>query len=235
MRGVHYTHLSNIVDFIYHGQAEVVKDDLETFLKIGQELGIKGMIKAKGLDNFNPQENVSQVMKLSEAVHPVDPMLTNDYVLKIENDPDLDLNMDIKSNIVSGNDSDDKSFIEEDADIKMDNYNLDKTIGDNLDLEEQIDALVENKDGVWVCLQCGKWNDTRFRLRRHVETHLSGFSHSCQHCDKTFPTRGGLDVHTYRAHPENKLINFKTFFCDTCNKPSSTKAALQMHKARNHR
>ena len=60
MRGVKHQDLSNIIDFIYHGEAEVWsiqcrlylqfmlqvrKEDLETFLSIAGELSVKGMTK----------------------------------------------------------------------------------------------------------------------------------------------------------------------------------------------
>ena len=45
MRGLKHEDLSNIIDFIYHGEAEVRNEDLEIFLSIAGELGVKGMTK----------------------------------------------------------------------------------------------------------------------------------------------------------------------------------------------
>lgn len=39
--------------------------------------------------------------------------------------------------------------------------NIDKTIGENLDLEDKIDALCEKREGLWHCIECGKTDKVR--------------------------------------------------------------------------
>ena len=41
---------------------------------------------------------------------------------------------------------------------------LDTTMGDNGELEEKIDSLVEKRDGMWTCMQCGKFDNSRYVL-----------------------------------------------------------------------
>ena len=43
MRGVKSKEMTSIIDFLYHGQATVFQDDLESFLAIAQELQLKGL------------------------------------------------------------------------------------------------------------------------------------------------------------------------------------------------
>ena len=38
---------------------------------------------------------------------------------------------------------------------------LNTTVGDNVELEEKIDSLVEKRDNIWNCLQCGKTDGAR--------------------------------------------------------------------------
>merc|ERR1712226_306365 len=129
----------------------------------------------------------------------------------------------------------DKFSLDEETLVPMENsQGLDRTIGENRELEEKIDDLMERRDGVWVCMQCGKSDKIRFPLRRHVETHLAGYSHSCLKCTKTFATRGSLQVHIYRIHHEEKSKVVKTFPCDICDKMSVSTAAVKIHKMRNH-
>ena len=45
MRGVKHQDLSAIIDFIYLGETEVMKENLETFLEIAGELGVQGMTR----------------------------------------------------------------------------------------------------------------------------------------------------------------------------------------------
>ena len=43
LKGVTHSHLSAIMDFIYLGQAEIQKKDLNAFVEVAKDLGIKGM------------------------------------------------------------------------------------------------------------------------------------------------------------------------------------------------
>ena len=53
---------------------------------------------------------------------------------------------------------------------------------------------------MWKCKVCGKITRNKKKLSRHVETHLTGFSHSCDYCDKTFKTRNSLHTHINSLH-----------------------------------
>ena len=41
----------------------------------------------------------------------------------------------------------------------------DSSMGDNVELEKRIDSLVEKRDGIWNCIQCGKSDSTRWEIR----------------------------------------------------------------------
>ena len=100
-------------------------------------------------------------------------------------------------------------------------------------MEEKIDSLVEKKDGMWTCMQCGKCDTSRFGIRRHAETHIEGFSVSCTFCGDTFARKHMLTNHINFMHPEEKKP--KPFNCDICGKPSQSLRAVKVHKERNHK
>ena len=43
LRGIEAKNLTSVLDFIYHGQANVQQEDLQNFLNLGQELQLKGL------------------------------------------------------------------------------------------------------------------------------------------------------------------------------------------------
>ena len=47
MRGITTKDLSAIVDFIYHGEANINQEDLEAFLALAEELQLKGLTKSE--------------------------------------------------------------------------------------------------------------------------------------------------------------------------------------------
>lgn len=104
---------------------------------------------------------------------------------------------------------------------------LDRTSGENMELDGKIDALTEKRDGVWTCKQCGKTDKTKFHLRRHAETHIDGFTFACNKCDKTFPHRYPLKNHILKNHPEERAV--KPFNCHICKSEHKTKAAVRSH------
>ena len=219
MRGVKHQELSNIIDFIYHGEAEVVKENLETFLAIARELGLKGMteqVKKPQRDIYSEGERVK--VKIHEAAEESDKdTATEDaaVAVKAEKFEDRDKNDFVVSEVEA-----------------LDNT----TVGDNFELEEKIKSLVEKREGIWTCIQCGKFDNSRFALGRHVETHIEGFTHVCPICDKSFSTRGARKTHKRRQHPEEMAKKaLKPFNCDICEKPSESMSAIKTHKFRNHR
>ena len=73
-------------------------------------------------------------------------------------------------------------------------------------LENQVgELLVSSYDPVvgktiWQCAQCHFSSKFRFTVKRHIETHISGFTHQCPQCEKTSKTRNALWAHIMRAH-----------------------------------
>ena len=45
MKGLEWTDLSDIIDFIYHGEVSVAQHNLTQFLEIADELQMKGLSK----------------------------------------------------------------------------------------------------------------------------------------------------------------------------------------------
>ena len=73
----------------------------------------------------------------------------------------------------------------------------------NLVLEEKIQSLLVRSDNMWSCNVCGKINKKLGKTRKHVETHIEGFSHLCPHCEKMCKTSNGLEVHVKTKHEES--------------------------------
>ena len=217
MRGVKHQELSKIIDFIYHGEAEVVKEDLETFLAIARELGLKGMTEQVK----KPQRYIDgEWERVKVEIHEAEEESTKDTATE-------DATVAVKAEKFEDREKDE--FVEVDPLYK-------NTLGDNFELEEKIKSMVEMRDGMWTCIQCGKFDNSRFALGRHVETHIEGFTHKCPICDKSFSTRGARKTHKRRQHPEETAKKaLKPFNCDICGKPSESMSAIKTHKFRNHK
>ena len=258
MRGIKHRDLSSIIDFIYHGEAEVMKDDLDTFLEVAGELHVQGMTKKKnqqsGDEMYSKERlncdmcgkdfsNHSSLMNHNYDVH-------REQQEEIEGEnikPSFDCDLCGKAYSTKGSlrfhkyqhVKKDKVDVKQEPENKTmesheDSINyLDKTLGEDADLETRIDALTEYREGVWTCIKCGKNDKSKFHLRRHSETHVDGFTFACNKCEKTFPHRNPLKSHILKTHPEERTA--KPFNCDICSSEHTTRAAVKYHKERMHK
>ena len=74
-------------------------------------------------------------------------------------------------------------------------------------LEEKIQSLMVKSDEGWSCTDCGKINRKVGKIRKHVETHIEGFSHLCPQCEKMCKTTNGLHVHVKTKHQESSYVS----------------------------
>merc|ERR550519_527038 len=76
------------------------------------------------------------------------------------------------------------------------------------DGNKELDALIANsmsasteaRGRIWSCNVCGVTNRDKTKMKRHVETHMEGFVHSCPYCNQQMKTRRTLKVHLERVH-----------------------------------
>jgi len=276
MRRLGHHTLAAIVDFIYHGEAEVAKEQLDAFLDMAGELGVKGMTKPASKEQGETKRNENKLETIEDEETEtkedrINGKMVEEEIETIGGERDTVLGNIGDKQVMKSEESSEKeewkcdlcgkaystkgslrthkynhtkNDVASSASIKTEplhfkddiSEDLDKTVGDNVELEEKIDELCEMRDGIWTCIQCGKTDKMRWFLRRHAETHIQGFTHTCTStsCDKTFTTRSTLKAHVLRSHPEEKTVVEKPFNCDICDMPSKSRAAVNMHKQRRH-
>ena len=69
------------------------------------------------------------------------------------------------------------------------------SVNDMSEVEDKVDQLIEKIYGKYYCKSCEYSSQRRSNVREHVEIHIEGLSYSCQFCDKTFRSKGGLRHH----------------------------------------
>ena len=57
MKGVKYSHIVALLNFIYQGEVNVAQDDLSSFLAVAEELKVKGLTKQVSLTESQQQIN----------------------------------------------------------------------------------------------------------------------------------------------------------------------------------
>jgi len=58
LKGVRFTDLQAILNFMYHGEVNVAQDDLNSFLAVAEDLKVKGLTQNQDISNENSRKNV---------------------------------------------------------------------------------------------------------------------------------------------------------------------------------
>ena len=194
MRGIKEKHLSAIVDFMYHGQAKVHKEDINEFLIVAKELELKGL---SGINSFYKKE--------------LDPSYEPSKKIQIQK-PDNDILQDCIENQPTYIKVENYAITEENEDTYYNNEiisSLDKipTLTRFEELDAQITPLMEqNDESNWVCKVCGKIYNSknkRLNMMSHIEAkHIEGVLNPCNQCDKSFMSRKYLATHITKIHKQ---------------------------------
>ena len=152
MRGITAKDLSAIVDFIYHGEANVYQEDLEGFLDLAEELQLKGLAGSQE-NNLDAAQDQSDEPKHAK---PQTPKLEKSYkitdIIPTESYSYPNVGYDAVVPVDAG-----KMLVAADTTIE--------------DLKVKIDSMMEQANGgehTWKCIVCGK-NNQRKRCQKRYE------------------------------------------------------------------
>ena len=90
------------------------------------------------------------------------------------------------------------------------------------EINRQTNLLIRKSENMWQCCKCEYKTRERTTILRHAETHLEGFTHCCNVCDKTFKTRKSFEEHM-RNH------RYGPVECSVCKKSYANKRGLKSH------
>ena len=185
MRGLKTNILVAILDYIYHGEANICQEDLNEFFALAEELQLKGLV---GCQKTTVKGTDSLKIKDSEYI--------TGNVVKLEKDETVasECNKDSfekhsSSNLVSLNENSGNILVSNQSD-------MDK-------LKTQIESMserVDEGDFKWKCSVCGKKTKLRGDIKRHVEKHIKGMTYACSQCGKVSRSNHALYMHILSYH-----------------------------------
>ena len=179
MRGVQSKDLTAVMDFIYHGEANIYQDDLDGFLALAEELNLKGLTDGGQTEENNPEEIKDKGPTIEE--NPANNLLQPTTLLPLTSLENI-------SGDIALAESTEKYEINE--------------VNSFHNLTEKIESIIEKFNGIWTCKICGNTSKSNLKgdIKRHAETHIEGVSYSCTICGKTFRSSSPLRAHKYQKH-----------------------------------
>ena len=176
LRGVKLSQLKTIMAFCYLGQAEVLQSDLEEFLEVARDLGIKGLSQedTQGQNQEHAQKNRRQKRNESSFKITAQNSTHIGSEIMISTIKTESLKIKASENIVDNSKANDLQSSE-----SYENGSTTKELSQTINKEK------DNTHGN-ECNLCGKSYSIKHALIRHVkEKHTNESSYSCSECDWT--------------------------------------------------
>ena len=181
MRGVKVKVLVAIVDYIYHGEANILQEHLNDFFALAEELQLKGLVGSqkttvKDQTTKTASEDTTRIIVKSE---------------KYQNDTrEESCNINSIKNHAIPQDDSCKMIVTTQSDMEI--------------FKSKVDSMAEKIDDgelKWKCTVCGKATKLRGDIKRHIESHhLEGISHACSQCGKISRSSHALNMHILSYH-----------------------------------
>ena len=183
MRGVNMDDLAAMMDFLYRGEANVLQENLDSFLALANELQLKGLTGDQNSERIQSPERTHQ----QEVFTEVKPKLQKETLRQSGPERGSPVRRSFERTV---------SLVE-----TADSGQLDQQIKSMMDSTEN---YITRKSGArkraFICKVCGKEAEDS-DMRRHIEAnHISNVSHSCDICGKTSRSRNGLRQHFAKVH-----------------------------------
>ena len=210
LKGVRITELKSLLDFIYLGKTKVDQKHVQSFLALGEELGVKGLVRSKEIED--PRLASSEEITVEEAMNENFEII-DIKMEKVKKSDDVDTLIDFEETVVEEVENVDEvlqKFISEkqsmdvSVDCNDDSVNKTNYFTMDADVDEQIQSFLKrakNSEGKigCQCSECNKYSKTKSNMRMHVETHLEGLSFACKYCGKVCKTRNSRNKHMYTS------------------------------------
>jgi len=213
LRGMKAFNISAILDFIYHGEVQVLQKHLQNFLEMVEDLGIEESTNLQST-SAEPTQDIIK-MAMDELKKCEDTSVTGTDKTNQSHSRNTDLPCLTENLIEQMSDSKEvfkyeslmedievPIFNEEGLVINADTIDFGSNIFINsLDLDKQVEEMIHSMaDGYWGCKKCGKVKKKKQHIKNHAESHLKGYSHPCPHCGKRSKTRNALANHISYSH-----------------------------------
>nr|ACO15534.1 Broad-complex core protein isoform 6 [Caligus clemensi] len=200
LRGIDFKYLESLIDFVYDGEIRLIQEDLDGFLKLAQELKIKGLSQGsttRDLDTTKEESFESSQVEGRDFEDDMEMENTSlDYVNPLSQDAD---------NYASETQEECPPF-DESLEGTSHPSNSEEYIR-KLDVE--ISKLISDKDahGFYHCNKCKYSTTRRATMQSHCEAmHFITSGFKCDVCQKVLKTRHSRKNHKLKYHKNDPIV-----------------------------
>ena len=166
------------------------QEDLDGFLAIAEELQLKGLTGSSGGNIEEKRDTI--FLKPDEK-----PILKKESSVYIQEQTET-INKQFTHHAENGG-FEEKSIVPVES-----NRAIAKFGSNNEELQSKIASMMtsinDGEGNKWMCTVCEKTSKLKGDIKRHVESHIEGVSHTCGLCGKVSRSSMGLVLHMSRDH-----------------------------------
>ena len=188
MRGMKSNDLTAILDFLYYGEANVIQENLDSFLTIASELQLKGLEGSQDQQDSNEEEQLKPTEK--QKTNQVEAISRPQQIVQ---ETTYDPNKTVSNALALPKTSVQSANLQE----------LDETVKAMMETSENLVQVGQKLRRAKICKVCGKEGQTADIINHIEANHLEGVSVPCNLCGKILGSRNSLKIHISRFHKEH--------------------------------
>ena len=245
LRGIQYSEMESILQFIYFGQAKLYEEQMNKFMLLSKNLEIKGLIKDADVNEPQIKQSCQNQEDVTDTVN-VDHNNINDHeevmVSTIESDPTDKNEVTSKELTKLGSKFQcpkcDKSFLHSRSvhihirsaheGVRYACSQCDYQATKQSHLTVHIQSKHEDEGVMYACNQCEYQAKQRSNLTIHIQSKHEGVKYACNQCDYQATHPGTLTRHIQSVHEGVK------YACSQCDHQATTQSHLKKHFQRKH-
>jgi len=213
LKGIKFSDVEAVLKFIYQGEVNVEQCNLDTFLKVAEELEVKGLVPGKDHEGgSNMQSPFPRIPKQSSAVG-------SDMQSTVQTHGQLSSQtmQEVTTSVINNTSKAAHVKVEPGESLRkqkdLDSLDLQQDDGIQVsgeygegveqDMHGYSTKITEGENrGKFQCILCGQISRKRSASLEHVEAiHFPGsYEHQCDQCDEKFDTKTKWRHHRTRVH-----------------------------------
>ena len=218
LRGIEYSELESIMQFIYLGEATFYEERMNEFLAVAKSLEIKELCKAGTVSKDEPDDYPSQSNEPESNEYP------------FPTDQDTSTKLIEKQNVIPDNIRKEAPQIRRGSVVRVvGKFECDqchKTYSEKFSLRRHI--MSEHEGINYACNQCDYQATKQYCLTVHIQSVHEGVKYACDQCDYQATTQSHLTRHIQLKHEGIK------YACDQCDYKATQKFNLTKHIRSEH-
>ena len=188
LKGFKSKDLNSLLDFMYHGVADIYQDNLDDFLTKAEEIQLKGL--TGGTEENNRPEK-------EERYKPIPKIITTNEIEPVTKYPKNEFEEEI----------DDSNQTTTVMILTTPSSQVSFNGGTGGELKTTLWSMISQSGSLLTCTVCGKSKDkslaknAKMQMENHVESlHVDGVTYNCSRCEQVFRSKNALHKHTFRNH-----------------------------------